>query len=696
MLGKAHMHIWWAGGIVGTGLVVCYHNGMFYMDTMSLLLTSIWLVITAIVFAFRTTGKVNPLSFRRVSLIRTSLLIWIYPFIIAALYGVHLVIGPLSFQATTEALLRWTFYGVFGVVLYRVGREKEGRRWLKMGWLAMGTLLATTALATLYGVLPLPYVILRTGNDEIAATGARLGGLLQYPNTFGMVMAVFLLERLMAVASLSVTDSSRRIRLMTSGSIALALLMTLCLLLSESRGAYVAAGVGWIAGWFLLRGEERLSYLFHSGIIVIAAAFLARQLTHAKLAPPLFLGLASLVVVMAIVLVLSRLVTQVLNRRRGTYGYTVAYFCGVFCLLIAFVLLAYGGLLLRLFRLGTLSARAVMYGDAWELFKNSPWIGYGGDAWRILFHSIQSQPYVGTEVHSGYLDMLLDLGVMGLLILMLGLFVIFAGLIKSRSVLLPSCIVLVLHSAIDFDMSYGLVWMLLIWIVGLSSGESVVEKSLDQTYYRRSDVRSVRFLYGLIATLLLITGVTGIRQAESLRLYTLASLTKQSTATVKTVDLLQQSLAMDHSRSSTRLALVGLSTPAKATTLLVKGLHYDPGRSDLWLALGIALTVQGDTRAIPILEHVAYLDRYDREKQSAVLRNLALLAMRLEGENRLNEAQSAVSSGRRLYLRYAELEDSLLKMKNPRNDRDFKLTEESQVWERKLNSIIDPISNAID
>ncbi|GGH38896.1 O-antigen ligase family protein [Paenibacillus segetis] len=699
MPGKEHMYIWWAGGgIVGTGLVVCLHNGLFYIDTrFSLLLISVWLVISAVVIAFCMTREVTLLPFRNGSLTQTNLLIWIYPFIIAALYSVHLVIGPQSFQATTEALLRWTFYGVFGVTLYRVGREKEGRRLLKMGWLAMGTLLVTTALATIYGILPLPHIILRTDNDEIAATGARLGGLLQYPNTFGMVMAVCLLERLMAIASLSVTDLSRKKLLIASGSTVLTLLIALCLLLTESRGAYVAAGVGWIAGWFLLRGDKRLIYLIQSGIVVIAAAFLAWQLTHAKLAPPLFSGLVSLVVVMAVVLMLSRMSTQVLNLRRRTYRYIMAYFCGGFSLLIAFVLLACGGLLLRLFRLGTLSARTVMYSDAWKLFKNAPWIGDGGDAWRKLFHSIQSKPYVGTEVHSGFLDILLDLGILGFLILMLGLFAIFTGLIKSRSILLPSCIVLVLHSAFDFDMSYGLVWMLLAWMVGLSFEESGVAKPLDRAYRGAgADVRLVRFIYGLLATLLLITGITGFRQAESLRLYTLANLSTQSITTVERVDLLQQSLTLDRSRTSTRLALASMSTPAAATTILIKGIHYDPGHPDLWLALGIAWAVQGDMRAIPALEHVANLDRYDREKQGAVLRNLVLLAMRLEGEHRFNEAQSAVSAGRRLYLRYAELENHLLKMNNPRNDRDFKLTEESQVWEKKLISIADLIANSME
>lgn len=50
--------------------------------------------------------------------------------------------------------------------------------------------------------LPLPGAILRTEDRELAAAGARLGGLLQYPNTFGAVMAAAMLERLTALGRL--------------------------------------------------------------------------------------------------------------------------------------------------------------------------------------------------------------------------------------------------------------------------------------------------------------------------------------------------------------------------------------------------------------------------------------------------------------------------------------------------------------
>ncbi|RUT43897.1 hypothetical protein EJP82_18300 [Paenibacillus anaericanus] len=681
-------------GVVSTGLLVIFNNGMFYTDSLfTLLLISVWLVITAVAIAINLRGETSiTLLSWKVSLFRNFLWIWICPFIIAGLYGIHLAIGPLSYQSTYEALFRWLFYGVFGMALFRVSREKRGRHWLKVGWVAMASLLTISALSTLYGVVVFPHVVLRTGDGEIAAAGARLGGLLQYPNTFGAIMAAFLLERLMALASLSGTDKSRKVQLQGYGTAALALLIALCLLLSESRGAYAAAGVGWIAGWFLLRGKIRLSYLLQSGIIVSAAAFCARQLVHAKLAPSPLPGLISLVAVMVVALLLSRLAVKWMDSWWGwTPGNLVAYFYGAACLLTIGALITYAGLMDRLFRLGTLTARATMYGDASDLYMDSPWIGYGGDAWRILFRKVQSMPYVGTEVHSGYLDLLLDLGAVGLMILLLGLISMLVGLIKLRSALLPSFVVLILHSAIDFDMSYGLSWILMIWIAGLGLHEPIDVKIRDRMIHSVG-LKTMRILYGLVAVLLLLISLKGFTHAESLRLYSLASQPGKNVTPMESVSLLKRSLALNQSRTSARMALAGMSNSATANLILMKGIYYDTTNPDLWLALGTILALKGDMRAIPTLEHVAYMDRFDREIQSAVLRNLTLLAMRLERDNDLDKVMLVVSTGEEIYLRYAKLTDQVIMMKQLRNDRGFKLTDESKVWGMKLSNISDRIA----
>ncbi|MFD1179678.1 O-antigen ligase family protein, partial [Paenibacillus puldeungensis] len=138
--------------------------------------------------------------------------------------------------------------------------------------------------------------------------------------------------------------------------------------------------------------------------------------------------------------------------------------------LLPATLLACAGSLGRWLRPGTGYARAALYRDGAALLRDAPWLGRGGDTWRHAFHRIQHGPYVGSEVHSGYLDIALDLGLIGLAVLILWLGYIVIRMYRLRSAMLPPTIVLLLHSAVDFDMSYGLVWLLLLWLAVAAAG----------------------------------------------------------------------------------------------------------------------------------------------------------------------------------------------------------------------------------
>ncbi|MFR9710417.1 hypothetical protein ACL02P_13600 [Paenibacillus sp. MB22_1] len=178
----------------------------------------------------------------------------------------------------------------------------------------LGGLLAVTALAVVYGLLPLPGAILRTADPAVSASGARLGGLLQYPNAFGAVMAAFLLERLMRLARMERAAFTRASSWRGQRAGALALLFALGLLLSESRGALAAALAGWAAGLALLRGTRRRRYAWHSAVFAGAAAVLARGLASAQLAPARGPGALALAAGLAAALLASGRVAGALPR----------------------------------------------------------------------------------------------------------------------------------------------------------------------------------------------------------------------------------------------------------------------------------------------------------------------------------------------------------------------------------------------
>lgn len=710
-MGREVREIWLAAGAGGTLLVTCLLQGMFYMDTSgSLMLVSVWLILAAIAaLKYVIRGLPSSMSFER-----NTLWLFMGPFLIAALYAVHLLLRPLSIQATIEAWLSWTFYGVIGIVYLSVA-SYGGRKWLRICWRSIGGLLALSALAAVYGLLPLPGAILRTEDPEIAAAGARLGGLLQYPNTFGAVMAAFALERLVTLIRFVPSDmeGAGKWRVYRAG--AAVLLFGLCLLLSESRGAFAAALVGWTAGLWLLRGPERRRYLLHSGVLAAACAVLARQLAAAQLAPALLPGLLSLAAVLAAALLLAgracrgsaghgpRLARAARPRRPVVRLQRSAAVLAAAALLPA-ALLACAGSLGRWLRPGTGYARTALYRNAVELLREAPWLGRGGDTWRLAFRHVQHGPYVGSEVHSGYLDIALDLGLIGLAVLLLWLGYIVMRMYRTRSAMLPPTVVLLLHSAVDFDMSYGLVWLLLLWLVaadesgnGAFNTERVVFPTSGDTPHTPAPPytlpRTPRLVLACAAALLLAAGTIGFRQAESLKYYrkavSAASIppdTALPTSTVPAITWLERSLAYSPYRAAARLALAALSAPADAAPQLRMGLVYDPAHPGLWLALGKALAQLGDPAALPALQRALELDRFDRTRQTEVLRSIVLLAQHLQSQGRLREAQMAATTGEAVFSRYKELVEQV-SITDRRNDRQFYMTEEAEALSDTLKRI---------
>lgn len=628
------------------------------------------------------------------------------PFVIAAGYAWRLAAGPLSVQSTMEALRLWAFLGVFAAVLGTLAAAKSlrARRMLEAGWLLLGGLLALTALAAVYGLLPLPGAILRTADPAVSATGARLGGLLQYPNAFGAVMAAFLLEQLMRLARMERAAFTRAGSWRGQRAGALALLFALGLLLSESRGALAAALGGWAAGLALLRGAERRRYAGHSAVFAGAAAVLARGLAAAQLAPAPGPGALALAAGLAAALLASGRVASAPPRPRAPHARSNAArapqrrACGATALLLAAPLAALpasAGFLGRALRPETASARAAMYADAVTLLRRAPWLGQGGDAWRHAFRRVQSLPYVGSEVHSGYLDLALDLGLIGLACTWLWLGGMAIPLLRARSALLPPCLVLLLHSAIDFDFSYGLIWLLLLWAAAMGIAEAGplhlparhrpgLVRGPSPRARRLLSPRPLRIVgSGLIAAALLLLGVTGLREAESQRLHRQA-LARLPEAHREAAELLRRSLALAPYHTAVRLALAERSAPQEAALLLQAGLRYEPERAELWLALGRALAQANQPAAAEALRRGSELDRYDRVKQTAALRELWELAQRLQASGGLQQAEAVASAGADLYAGFLRLAEGIAANPSLRNDRGFRLTEEAMTLGREL------------
>ncbi|WP_238653022.1 O-antigen ligase family protein [Paenibacillus piscarius] len=390
---------------------------------------------------------------------------WLLPgscLVIFLLYAIHMLRAPLSSLGTLNELLRWGFYGSFAVFAVLVAGSRRGGAWLAAVWHTTGLVISLSALLAVCGGLPLPYAVAYTQSPGVSATGARLGGLLEYPNAMGALMAVYLLERLFAAAYGFKPAAGRMAvpRWLTAARLSPLFPYTAALLLSESRGAWLAAAIA-AAAALLPKRHLFVPLLMNGAAPVAAAALLYRQLARAGLAAEPLPGLLALAGLWAGAV----LAGLWLYRRCGcAAGRDRA--AGLALAAAGWTAAASAVLLLVRARITgpspTAAARGLFYRDAWRLAAEAPWLGRGGGTWRQSYLAAQSRPYVGSQVHSGYLDTLLNLGIAGLMVILLLLLAAGWLIAKASPRLLPPLLVIILHSAVDFDWSYGLFWLLLL------------------------------------------------------------------------------------------------------------------------------------------------------------------------------------------------------------------------------------------
>ncbi|WP_169744618.1 O-antigen ligase family protein [Paenibacillus stellifer] len=467
------------------------------------------------------------------------------PFLLAGLYGISLLRHPVSAQGTVNELLSWSACGCFAVLAWRAASRRQSGRLLRAGWHLAGGLLCASGLLAYFRLLPIPYAVLTGASPQVSASGARLGGLLQYPNAFGAAMAVFLLERLFAAASRAagtadmrrgvgarqggaegqklreggsrmadaedrdwwgcgdgaegqgLRENAARVvgaedrdwwgcgdgaegqglredrrdlrRSAVSAALRHAPLFpyAAALLLSESRGAWLAAACA-AAALLALQRRLALPLLAAGAAPFAAAALLLRGLALLPAEAPPGLGAAAGLWLWAGALAaglrLSRRAERPGGRKSAALLAALAWTAGCAAVL----------LLVRARGIGpssTVGARLIIYRDALRFAAEAPWLGRGGETWHSAYLAIQSSPYAGSQVHSGVLDLLLDLGAAGLTVAAVSLAA--AGVqiaIRSPRLLAPF-LALLLHASVDFDMSYTLFRLLLLWLPALALAE---------------------------------------------------------------------------------------------------------------------------------------------------------------------------------------------------------------------------------
>ncbi|MRN56961.1 O-antigen ligase family protein [Paenibacillus monticola] len=704
-----------AAAVIGAGAAACLLRGFFFAEEMYAFLV-VWFVLCAVIIVLKFVvahrkgnkgvsgnvlagdsvlqrkGSIRRTQGARVVLLGGSVLI-------LALYAIHLLRGSISAQGTMNELLRWGLYASFAVVVYTCAGNRQVGRLLIAAWHGVGMTLCLTALLAVCGVLPLPFAIAYSNASGVSVTGARLGGLLEYPNTFGAVMAVFLLERLFSIAGVSAKPSTRSALLRQLPLFPYAA----ALLLSESRGAWLAAACA--AAAVLPWKRRLLAPLLTAGAApVAAAALLYRQLAHAGLAVEPLPGLLALAGLWAGALLAGLWLCR--RQRCAAAGWTRA--AGLALAAVGWTAAGTAVLLHVHARIigpsSTVSARGLFYRDAWKLAAEAPWLGRGGETWASAYLAIQSHPYVGSQVHNGYLDILLNLGIVGLTATALILLAAGWLLAMAAPQLLPPFLVLTLHSAVDFDWSYGLVWLLLLWLPALAVAEMgqtaiaapplkpVNQSAFTYSYQINRPTAPRRFSYpsqvvaAAVCCACLSLSLLSVHAYRGIDLYRQAG--QVTTFTERTV-LLQKSLDWNPYAPGTIVALSRMLPTGQATSLLQSSLKYAPEDAALSWELAERL-MREDNLGVALywIRRSLQLDVYNYVKRVRVVEGLLAMGQGRLAAGRVGEAQNSAAAGMELLRQYRLLVEQENIRGGRHNDRHFRVTEEADSLDWRLRGLL--------
>lgn len=411
-----------------------------------------------------------------------------------------------SAASSASAGVRWL--GAAGLAFVLLARRERHGRVSPYILTTAAVLIGPVAVAGWLGWLPFADGFLMVTEDSrISSMGVRLGGVLQYPNAQGALAAALLLWVLVGLTELAGRESDAvggghagSGRAMRGAAVMLAVPLLLALLLSESRGATLAGVAGFAVGALLLRGRRLALWLASAGWACACAALAyaalagaappasragravaasawaaplagraphaaAEALPHGARFAALLLGLAAGAAGLAALR--RRLLRREPCRARtlAAAGALLGLGATALAALLPHALLTRGG------SYETAASRASMYGEALRLWREAPLFGYGGDAWRRL----AGERLGVREVHSGYLDVLLDSGLIGLTLVLIVavslLLLVWRNAGRNKLAVAPIT-ALLLHAAIDFDMSYGCWWLVLFSLAAYGVNEA--------------------------------------------------------------------------------------------------------------------------------------------------------------------------------------------------------------------------------
>ncbi|MBD2867956.1 O-antigen ligase family protein [Paenibacillus arenilitoris] len=173
--------------------------------------------------------------------------------------------------------------------------------------------------------------------------------------------------------------------------------------------------------------------------------------------------------------------------------------------------------------------RFTFYKDGLRVAQDYPLLGGGGGAWQAMYEQYQNNPYWSRQAHSFFVQVLVETGWIGLIALVLFLAFVYYIYIRSfirnpdrrgsHIVFFILSLTLLIHSAIDFDMSYVFISAL----VFLSLGCMIApfkDRLIIERFDKPASQQWHRFAYpSVLAVLSIVLLIMTVRETSAIQKY---------------------------------------------------------------------------------------------------------------------------------------------------------------------------------
>ncbi|WP_168123904.1 O-antigen ligase family protein [Paenibacillus sp. HB172176] len=421
-----------------------------------------------------------------------------------------------SFHAVTAYnahLMTYIAFGMAGFFCFGLFFSEQARDWNRLAFILQlsGYAIVLFGFLNLFGQHYYPSAIWYTSGQN------RLASVFQYSNTY----AGYLLAMLLTTVYYTVHVQKKGWRLLHAMML---VPIWVSLLLTYSRGALVVLPVLIVIIIPFIRLHRQILYLLAIGFAAVVSFILLNPLTrnideiadvvlpvHTQKRPSLlsvwdklpleswlFLIIPSVLTACAIMLLfpiadrwLEKKLASLTRRRWGGLLFSLLLiFAGAIGVVVLVTdngiieFLLPNGLADRIesinFEQHSVLERFTFYRDAMKVVADYPLFGTGGGGWSAVYEQYQNNPYLSRQAHSFFFQTLVEIGWIGFLLLMTFICVIFSVYIYlfvkkkelrgNHFVFFIFAISLLVHSLIDFDMSYMFVSSVVFLCLGAMIG----------------------------------------------------------------------------------------------------------------------------------------------------------------------------------------------------------------------------------